>query len=271
MAKTGALSRAIKVRGGVVPLPWSRLAEIVQPRPGDLVDVLGAPGVGKSTFGVQWAYHTASPPEPGTQDPGLRQGEPVLCISLDTDLRTQAVRVAALRLDKPTWQIEDEIKKDPAHWIKWFADPYLPPVRWSDVPMRANDLDELLEAEMEFLGQAPALVIVDVMGDVVEEESLEAYLNAFRSLHRIARKYKLVVCVLHHLKRGDAATGTIKFGLDEGLWGGERAVEIVLGMWQPNKQSVYIAVLKNRRGLADKNGDMSLSFPADLSKARIGR
>lgn len=254
MPSKGALSRAIKVKGDVVPLCWPKLSDHVEPRPGYLVIILGAPGVGKSTLGLQWAYSLKTP---------------ALICSLDTDLMSQAIRVRAMLENKHTSAMQRDIEENPENWERFFSQS-LPLVRWSETPMVAEDLDELLEAEKEFLGVVPSLVVVDVVGDLCEKEDLEHYLEAFKTLHRIARKQKVVVAALHHLKRGDAAKGATKFGLAEGLFGGERVAEIVLGMWQPAQSTVMIAVLKNRMGLADRGGDLSFGFAADLSRARIG-
>src|SRR3990172_1105393 len=254
MSKGGGLSRAVKGKSEPGLLGWRVLAPIVRPEPGFLVIILGAPAVGKSTVGIQYAYSLK---------------KPSLIISLDTDLATQASRVRAMMENRPVLEVKAEIESDPERWSTFFSQD-LPLVRWSDTPMLASDLDEMLDAEQEFLGEVPALVVVDVLGDIVEREDYESYLETVRALHRTARKQKTVVVALHHLKRGPASNGAVKFGLSEGLFGGERSAEIVLGMWEPSRGTVVVAVLKNRTGPADRNGDYSFGMRADLSRSRIG-
>lgn len=256
MKRGGALRSGIRDLGPVVPLPWLPLSLVVRPRAGYLVVILGAPGVGKSTVGIQWAYSIVD--------------RPVLVCSLDTDLASQAIRVRAMLEDRSTASVEDEIESRPEGWDRFF-ETVRPQVRWSHVPMSADDLDELIVAETEFLGETPALVVVDVVGDLTRKEALEDYSESFKSLHRTARRRKTVVVALHHLRRGQAASGAVKFALDEGLYSGERGAEVVLGLWQPSPSTVIVSVLKNRMGRADRRGDLNYAFAADLSRARIGR
>ena len=254
MRKGGALRSGVTGLGPIVPLPWHALGSIVKPRAGYLVIILGAPGVGKSTIGMNWAYSLPSPS---------------LVCSMDTDLGSQAIRVRAMLEGRPTQQVEQDLIDRPESWDRFF-DSIRPDVRWSHAPMGANDLDDLLAAEAEFLGESPSLCIVDVVGDLTGREDLENYSETFKTLHRIARRRHTVIAALHHLRRGPAASGAVKFGMDEGLFSGERGAEIVLGLWQPSPGTIFIAVLKNRMGPMDRRGDLNFAYSADLAQARIG-
>src|SRR3972149_2198842 len=154
MSRGGRLAGAIKTKSEPVLLPWPVLAPIVRPEPGFLVIILGAPATGKSTVGIQYAYSLK---------------KPSLIISLDTDLATQASRVRAMMEDRPVLEVKAEIESDPERWSTFFSQD-LPLVRWSDTPMLASDLDEMLEAEKEFLGEVPALVVVGGPGGIVDKD-----------------------------------------------------------------------------------------------------
>ncbi len=260
MPRGGTLSRISREYGNVVPLPWPWLRDLVKPRAGYVVVVLGAQGQGKSTAAVQWAYSLNTPS---------------LVISLDTDIEfTQTTRVIAMHENKTTDEVEQEIEKDP-DLMRYYLDRYSPLVRWSAREMYAEDLDELLVAEKEFFGVVPSLVVVDSMGDVVRDEDYQSYIEGFRTLKRAAMKHKTCVVALHHIGKGDKKSGVgaggIQFSLSEALFGNGRGSQIVLGMWSiQGGHSVFFSILKNRMGQSDPSGSLNRGFGADLSRARIG-
>lgn len=242
------LSRAMSSSGTTLPVPWKSLADMIEPEPGFLVNVLAAPGVGKSLLGIAWAY-------------GIER--PSLVISMDTDLRSQALRVVAMLRGLSV----DEVKADPEPHSMWLAKQKYP-VRWSDSPMVAEDLSDILEAEKEF-GRLPQLVIVDTVGDLVEEEAYEEYVHAFVTMHKTAKKYKTVVMALHHLKRGSAYDGNKPVTLTDSLYSGDKQAEIVLGLWRKSQEEMRVGVLKNRMGAADRLGDFYAALKVDLARASI--
>ena len=244
-----ALSRALRFGGSTLPVPWQSLSEMIEPEPGFLVIVLAAPGVGKSLLGLTWAYGT---------------GRPSLIVSLDTDLRSQALRVVAMLRDLEV----DHVKGNPEQHSQWLARQRLP-VRWSDVPIAAEQLPALLEAEEEWGGDIPSLVLVDTVGDLVKEESYEEYVHTFSELHKTAKRYKTVVVALHHLKRGSAYDGTKPVNLNESLYSGDKQAEIVLGLWRPKDDEIRVGVLKNRMGPADRNGGYFATLACNLARAQI--
>lgn len=246
------LARALKSQGEPLPLPWAEIP--VKPGPGDVVLGLAAPGVGKSFVALNWAVHLA------------KEGRPVLMISTDTDYSDQAIRTAALLSGKTT----DEITWNQEQWAAWLHEVDLP-IRWSELHIGGDEVGDFIKAEVEFLGQAPEFVVVDVAGDMLngKEENVGNIRAIFTQLKKAARRFHTTIFVLHHVKRGGAASGTSTVRLSDGLYGGEQVCPIVLGMWRPGLETLTVAVLKNRMGPAHADGLRSYDLKADYPRALV--
>lgn len=230
-----------------VAIPW----EIgVTPLRGNLVTVMGAPGVGKSLIGLNWC---------------LSVPELSVLVSLDTDMPTQALRACSILANVPS----TAVLADPDPWARYlerlqYGERTLPDGRFLqcrmyDVTMSVKDINDLVVAETEYWGQVPGLVIVDNVANMVTEMSYEAFRQAFIGLQKVARLRGTVVVALHHVKR-DSSSG--KLSLHSGSFAGEQESEIVLGLWRSNG-FLNVGVLKNRNGIADPAGE--LAFPLSMS------
>lgn len=241
-------------------MPWPRLADIIQPGPGHLVLVLGAPGVGKSAMALKWA---------------LSAGGPALILSQDTDLGTQAGRTVSALTGVPHSEVMNDLDK----WEKFLSAniPQLPLMY--DYPATSDDVGDMIVAAEEFFGVVPPIVVVDVLKNVVAEKSYEGYVSAIEELHRAARRFGTCVVLLHHVNRqGRNASGVKPVRLDDGQYGGEGDAEIVLGLWTPKgdidpiygwreylEPKLRVSVLKNRFGAKDPEGkdvfvDLSIDY-----------
>jgi predicted ATP-dependent serine protease len=227
---------------------------LIKPGPGDVVLGLAAPGVGKSFMALNWAVFLA------------RQGRPVLMHSTDTDYPDQAVRTAALLSGHTTTEIE----ADQERWADWLTDQQLP-IRWSDIHIGAEEFGDLMKAEVEFLGRAPEFVVVDIAGDMLngEEENVGSMRNIFTQLKKVARRFHTTVFALHHVRRGNAASGTSVVKLADGLYAGEGVVQVVLGMWREGEDTLRVATLKNRMGKAQPEGLLACDLRTDYSRGRV--
>lgn len=242
-----ALARALLETGEPFPFPYPLPATI---HAGDLVEVLAAPKVGKSTLAADWALRVAE------------QGLPVLYHTTDTRLWAQAVRVAANLFDETTAAIEE--RRD--YWSGRLEGVGYP-LRWSSAPLTDLNFHEIMDAEKEYLGQYPAMVIVDVAFDLMRGEDGPGPANqVFRALHNVAGRTGAVVVALHHVKGGDAASGDQFVSMTDSLYRIERIPEVILTLWKsaPTRLSMHLA--KNRTG---KDG-MTATLDVDYERARIG-
>ena len=228
-----------------VPVPWDSLSKYIRPLRGNLIIVLGAPGQGKSALALNWL---------------LKAQLPGLMLSLDTDLRTQALRTAAVLSSRPLATIQ----KDPAAWSR-FVEKNTQMLRTYDVSLETKELNDLVKAETEYWGEAPAFTVVDNVSNMLRDGGYEEHRSVFLDLHRIARGNDTCVIALHHIKR--ANTTDPKLTLHSGQYAGEQEAEIVLGLWSNDESSDFLkcSVLKNRTGNANAYGHLfaDLKFTKD--------
>lgn len=242
-----ALADALASQGERFLFPWGLPVNIHE---GYLVELLAAPGVGKSLVGLNYATAVA------------KQGMPVLIHSVDTDYATQATRAAALLSGETT----DEVERNRDYWAGWLNGQDLP-LRWSEgSAIHDGNFQELLDAEAEYLGEYPKFVVVDVVMDLLRgEENAGNVRRIFRSLHAAARRTDSVILALHHVKRGDAASGTVFVGMEDGLYGGEGIAEVVLTMWRAGSDKLAMYLAKNRQG---KNGQTA-TLTVDYMRSKV--
>lgn len=220
-------------------LPWSNLAKLVQPSRGDLITVLGAPAVGKSVLTLNWAIQSESPS---------------LIINLDTPNHQQGYRMVAMDSGLEYHQV----KAQPL-WAADYIDAHLSHVRGIDrVASKdpAKEIHNIIMAEQEYWGEAPALVIVDNIRNVVKGHDYESFADAFKGLHHVAMLDNVCLVVLHHVTR---ANGDMYKPLPiyAGQFSGEQDSMVMLGMWRSGPtDGVNISVLKQREGPFDPSGNM---------------
>lgn len=248
------LGRALKQRGEPLPLPWPEIG--IKPTWGDVVLVTAGPGAGKSFFALNWGVDLAE-----------RHHKPVLFISIDTSLSDQAIRACALLSGTTT----EDVAKRLDWWSDWLHEQQNIPIRWSPLPISAEEIPEFVKAELEFLGEPPALVVVDVLTDLLggAEESVGEIRRIVRTWKAAGRRFKFTTLILHHIKRGQAANGTSRVTQQDGLYGGEQDATHVLGLWRPGAETLTVATLKNRMGPANADGFMSVDLRADYARGRI--
>lgn len=214
-----------------VAVPWD---VGITPLRGNLVTVMGAPGVGKSLFGLNWALGTK---------------ELSVLISLDTDMPTQALRACTILSGQP----QQKILERPEAWARYLERQNLR-CRMYDLSISVKEINDLVIAETEYWGQVPGLVIVDNVSNLVTEMSYEQFRGAFIGLQKVARLRGTVVVALHHVTRS-AASGPLS--LHSGSFAGEQESEVVLGLWRSeNPRYLDVGVLKNRNGMADPSGGL---------------
>jgi hypothetical protein len=136
-------------------------------------------------------------------------------------------------------------------------------MRWSEASLTVQTLPQLLEAEVEFLGESPALTIVDIVADLVNEDSPEAYSSAATALHDTARKFRSTILAAHHTNSNNQyAAPTLN---DDRYKAMGRRAEVVLGL-SKHHDALRLEVLKNRGGRAG----YSVFLPFVPERGRVG-
>jgi hypothetical protein len=252
-----AFLRALADDRPPIEVPWPSLAAVLQPMPGSLIIIMASPGVGKSLLTLAWALRLA------------QRAKPSEVISLDTPSKLQAARACAALWDVPVSEVLDH----PKDWIPHLAGLRYP-LRVLDTSINPREVDELLEADTIYFGEAPHLVVVDDLSKILlNERGYEAYDEAFAILHRIARKHKTCIVALNHLRRSggyDAKhPGTTPVALADGRYTGEGEADYVLGLWRPNPDVLRVGILKNRNGTAHPEGHVWIDLPMDAARVQI--
>ena len=251
-----AFSRALQDdRIGLSP-PWDCLANLVRPLPGNLVLILGAPGVGKSMFSLLWALE---------QGRSTKDGPWTRLISLDTNAAEQAARVISWTEGIPA----SAVLEHPDAWARYFDDKEYNLLVQTCI-LRPAQLAEVMEVDRMYLGSYPDFVVVDDLSKMqMTDRSYTDYNTAFLDLHRVARSCGNVVAALHHIHRGDNSAGSRAIRLSDGVYGGEYEAEIVLGLWRPMPNTLRVGVLKNRMGAADPTGQVYVDLHVDYNMTQI--
>jgi hypothetical protein len=233
-----------------VDLPWKEVSKVVRPRPGNLVVVLGAPGVGKSTFALNWAYDIAE------------GGHPVLYLTYDTNLRDQFIRVAAKVCNVTVSQVDV--------WLQLMSEAVAEkaiPLRFCELTVDPDELRDLISAERAAFGETPAVVVIDCATDIaLEGDDPKHYGKLFQELAVISREFSTVIVALHHIHRGPAAEGRTAPSKADGLYAGERPAHIVLGLSHGDYGDMRVNVAKNRMG---ETPWRPWFLKTDLSRANI--
>lgn len=234
------LLRALQqARRAAVLSPWPQLNELFgasPPSTGQMVLLMGAPGVGKSMVALAWALTVT----------------PSLVVSHDTDLQTQRNRaIHQIKGRRLSAGVVDQI------WL-------------TDAPKNPHEVAEVLEALQELWGRYPRFVVIDNLGDLLtREESAAAYEEVIKALRSIARHCDCLLLALHHVRRreGDGRNGDLlgqgraPVTLTQGAYAGEKRCDIVLGMWHAYGEGVNIALLKHRHGHADSGAGLLTYIP----------
>ena len=250
--------------GELIPSPWDAMNELIEVRRGDNVLVQAAPMGNKSNLMLNWILQGRIPAIYGT---------------FDTPVIDMTARSLAILTGDPVNQVMTGLPKGEydevadRQYSLWFTDDAtcLEPDRDGKTQM-----DRLVFAYEEFLGESPKVIVLDNLSDVagaVERVALQGALKAARDL---ARRHNAAVFSLHHVRRADrdeTDPGAVPVRLNDGVEAGERDATSVLGLWKPKMyegRALRVAALKSKRQRADAAGAIFKDFPMKQEYAWIG-
>lgn len=251
------LSTARDLASLATPLPISNdilSSHNVKLRQGQFSLLAAAPGVGKSLFASNIAVRT-----------------PIQAVyfSADSDEWTVMTRAASILTGYPLEQVDrwlcdggseaDHIRKalTKADHVDWCFSPHLD----------FEFIGDRLKAHEEVWGAMPAYVVVDNLGDAVENQENEyAELKALcRELRISARMTGAHIMGLCHVM-GAKENGDQPIGLGDLLGKLGKVPEVVLGLNRAGEGALNLTVPKNRGGKSGQH----IKLPIDYSNAFIG-
>ena len=247
--------RTESVVGEEIALPWHKLNQHLSIHTKELVLIAAAPSAGKSVFAVNLA---------------LNLTEPVLYIAQDSPASVLA-RMAALDLGIPIDEAFDRIRDD-VEDVASDIEGRHPLLAVEAGACDLDRIDQLVWAATEWLGRAPAVVVLDNLINTIvpghHHQDIGFYATALPRFQQLSLQENLCFIALHHVtRRGNDAgrnvqgLGTRQLNMTDLLYSGEREAEHVLGIYHDQqKTKLNVQILKQRDGEADPEGDMEVSL-----------
>jgi hypothetical protein len=280
MKTIGRSLRGDATVGDPLPVPWPALQRQLQLHTKELAVVAGAPGAGKSVFGLNLAMSLELP---------------VLYLAMDRPTSVFA-RSAALALDAEVSWVYSKLRDDHGKeqllreigdtHPNFFINPGTIQVdnklnKFGD-PGPCNGLEQRIVALTEVLGRAPALVILDNLIDLdvpgYTHTDVGFYASTFGPLKQMAIRHNTCIMALHHVTRrggesGDPhGLGTRPLRMTDLLYSGEREAEHVIGVFHDvSKTNMTVQILKQSDGDADPEGGLQQRLTWHASRGRLDR
>lgn len=232
-------------------LPWRAMNDRITLRTGELVVMAGAPGGGKSTLAVNMA---------------MKMEYPVLYFAQDTPASVLS-RMAALAINQETNSTFEAINSEQRIIISKQLEDTRPSLVFERGAQTLEEIEERIEALTEWLGEAPSVVFIDNLMDLIVPGNTPGdnsfYHTALPAMKRMANRHNTSFIVLHHVTRGGGAAhgqGRTGISMTNLLFAGEREARHVWGVYNDGGAKLTVQVLKQQDGPADPAGALSLAL-----------
>lgn len=254
-AATAARSSFDADQARMLPVPWTKLSKVLRPKGGNTMVVLSAPGVGKTTFLLNWA---------------AQSGARTLFCSADTSPQDTTVQLAAMATNQERKLVESRMLSSMAWRVEYataifhrypnLVVDFSPRPSMEQIGDRAHALTELW-------GDTPQFIVMDTASNVAmaDMSNNASWQGVWLSAIRLARQFNAVFCFAHHVKQGPARSGRLPPEMSDGLWGCDQFPEFVMGLWNPDPGQIKLIVRKNRTGVKD----VPVAFDTDLATSRV--
>lgn len=245
-----SLSRAVRDRDAIgtrLYLPWRNLNRVIRLHTKELVVLAGAPGGGKSLLAVNMAMGVDYP-----------------CLYFAQDSPASVlVRMASVALDMTHNEAHGMMSKRREEMAEMMED-VRPTLVFERGAVTVDRVRESAEALTEWLGEAPPLIFIDNLIDMIVEGYTSSetgfYATALPKLKQMANELNTTVVLLHHVIRSGESRkegrGRSGIKMSDLLFAGEREARHVWGVYNDGKDTLHVQVLKQQDGPADPDGGM---------------
>lgn len=234
-----------------VDVPWEKLGKIIRPKGGNCAVVMAAPGVGKTTFMLNWA---------------VRSGMRTLYISSDTSPHDITAQLGALATGHDRSLVEKRLMAT-ATWRQEYAKAIYQqyPNLVLDFSPRPTmgEIQAKGEALCELWGEPPQLIVMDTASNVAMKDMSDnaEWQRVWLQSISVARYLNSFFVFAHHVKQGIARSGRVAPDLNDGLWGCDQFPEFVLALHTERTNEITCTVRKNRGGPKDVPVPLRASLP----------
>lgn len=237
------------------PVPFPKLASIITPRGGNCGIVIAAPGVGKTTFLLNWM---------------VKGNVRALYMSADTSPHDLTAQLGSLATGETRDQVERRLQQS-STWREEYGKhissrfPNLV-LDFSSQP-RMEQIQHRVGALTELWGRTPEIIVMDTASNVFMNDmsSNAEWQSVWLSAIEIARTFNSFFMFAHHVKVGPARGGRMAPEMNDGLWGSDQFAEIVMGLHTPRPKTMDCTVRKNRTGVKD----VPVRFEVDFARADV--
>ena len=244
------LSRAVAVADAVgkeVKLPYAAMRRMVNLHTKELVVIAAAPGAGKSVVAVNMA---------------MGVDYPVLYFAQDSPSSVKARMVALASPGLSVRQAHGKVA-DPTTRQE-IADLIAKRVRDTLIvqtgAVNIDQIEKSIDALTEWIGEAPPLVIIDNLIDMIvpgyNPSENGFFATVLPALKQMAIRLDTCIVVLHHVSRASAGSkGRSGITMKDLLFAGEREARHVWGVFNDGEARMNLQILKQQDGRADPEGE----------------
>jgi replicative DNA helicase len=251
-----SLSKSIKrgsTRGEPLPSVFRAFDEHgIKFRRGGVCMVAGQPGAGKTQLALALADEWKVP---------------TLYISNDSDETTVAARLIARRLRVSANRVEEKMHREPKWASAQLSD--VDHIRWNfNASPTLPEVEEEVLAFHEMYGEAPVLIVVDVLMKMnyQEESDHGTALRVVDYLCSLAREHSACVLLVHHVSEAvEGSPVPPRYAILQKVAQFPTLILNVAPM--PFIGHMAICAVKNRNGPQDPSGRDHFTLVADLSQA----
>ena len=245
-----SLARAVEDREAIgtrLNLPWRSLNRIIRLHTKELVVLAGAPGGGKSMLAVNLAMGVNYPTLYFAQDSPASVLVRMSSLALGVE-HVEAHRLLSMEREDLAEKLED----------------VRPTLLFERGAVTFDRVQDSVLALSEWLGEAPPLVIIDNLIDMIVEgyapSETTFYATVLPKLKQLANTANTSIIVLHHVIRSGESRkegrGRSPIKLSDLLFAGEREARHVWGVYNDGNDRMMVQVLKQQDGPADPEGSM---------------
>lgn len=238
-----------------LPIPWEKLANVIRPKGGNTAVIIAAPGIGKTTFLLNWA---------------AKARIPTLYLSADTSAQDITAQLGSLVSGHDRRTVESRLIESTT-WRREYAQAIKAayPNLVLDFSPRPTMLDIRQKglALTELWGITPQMIVMDTASNVAMKDMSDnaEWQRVWLQAIQLARDLNAVFVFAHHVKQGLARSGRMAPEMSDALWGADQFAEFVLGLHEPTAGTRTLTVRKNRTGPKD----VPVKLVADLAHADV--